>query len=152
MSFVIESPNIAIYSKMPLSALFEALASASVTPHCVTTHYYCIQCLALNGVDCDLGFHFIDDISAANEPVLENLEFFRADRYYKRLGLQHEQAVHESFKEFQQHLESIYGRATLRVKSAEFPIYRWLLRDAHILHQITERFMLEEYLNIWLLE
>lgn len=103
----------------------------------VTKDYFTIECISLGGLKHKLGFHF----ESKSPRRLNTLEVFR-DSYpnYK-----------ESFKEFQDHIEFVYGRASKKYpKNSEgFPSYEWLIGDSiRIQHFIMERFGLEEKLHI----
>lgn len=105
--------------------------------HKVTKEYLTIECISLGGLKHRLGFHI--DNKSLNR--LYMLEFFR-DLYPD---------YNESFRDFQEHVELTYGKATMEfpMNSEGFPSFEWRIGDnVRIQHYIMDRFGLEERLII----
>jgi len=100
----------------------------------VTDKYWTARVRVLNGLSCNIGFHFRDVRGRLSE-----LEFFR-DSYADQAG---------SFDEFQRHFEAEFGPATEHQPGTEgFPSYRWLVPGAEIIHLVFDRFGPEEHMRI----
>lgn len=99
----------------------------------VTRGYYTLECEPLPDLKCLIGFH------THKTGKLTELEFFR--RSYED--------QEASFKEFQTHFESTFGKPTGRSEGNEgFPNYEWNLEGARIIHYVYDRFGPEEHMRI----
>jgi len=101
----------------------------------VTSGYYTTTCKSLNGLDCELGFHFEPRINGQ----LKELEFFRKNYNDQK----------KSFDDFQVHFEKQFGLPTYSKRGNEgFNDYLWTIGDVQIIHRIFDRFGPEEHMRI----
>ena len=111
------------------------MAILPVEPHHVTAGYYVIDCTSLCGLHHALGFHFRPDENGR----LRELEFFR--RAYPDM--------HESYAEFQRHLEVAFGTPANQKPGDEgLPNCTWHSGGATIRHYILYRFGPEEHVRM----
>lgn len=133
--FQIENPNVFVpwnISDQELKVLF-----SDHELKCVTTGYYVIKCQALNGIELNLGFHFIP----RKNGYLKELEIFvnyHSDR-------------DNTYSMFQTHLESVYGNPS-KTESGTWekskPSYTWISGSVSIYHYVFDRFGPEEHVRI----
>lgn len=101
----------------------------------VTRGYYTAHCKSLGGMEHELGFHFKP---RANGRLLE-LEFFR----------QAYPCQEESFKEFQDHFEHVFGAPSKTFPgTCGLPSHEWQLKGVTIVHFVHDRFGPEEHMRI----
>lgn len=130
--FEIESPSAFIPWDIDESELKGILGSS--LRH-VTTGYYTITCESVGGMLHELGFHF----EPRKNGKLNEFEFFR--RSYDD--------QESSFKEFQTHFESVFGKPSKTQEGNEgFPSHQWNLNGAVIVHYVFDRFGPEEHMRI----
>ena len=131
--FQIELPVIFVPWEISESSL-QAIFAEHPLRH-VTHGYFTTQCVSPGGLTHELGFHF----HPRDGGILTELEFFR--KSYTDLST--------SYQEFQRHLETVFGPATLTVAGSEgFPSQTWRLPSANIVHFVQERFGPEEHVRI----
>ncbi|HMJ46600.1 MAG TPA: hypothetical protein VK498_04690 [Ferruginibacter sp.] len=131
--FQIDEPNLFIpwgIEEMKLTNLF---ISKKLTH--VTTGYYTTTCKSLNGLDCELGFHFAPRFNGH----LKELEFFRRNYDDPK----------KSFDDFQSYFEKQFGEPTYSRKGSEgFNDYKWVIGNTEIIHNVFDRFGPEEHMRI----
>lgn len=96
--FQLETPNLFIPWDVTQNGLKQLFIDKQHELNEVTNGYYTIECISLHGLTHLLGFHF----EPHHSNKLKRLEFFR--RSYENL--------HDSFNEFQCHLEKYFGLPT----------------------------------------
>lgn len=131
--FQLDSPNIFIpwgINEYFLLSLFNNRGLKRVTDG-----YYTALCSSLNGLNCQIGFHF----APQENGKLNCLEFFRTE--YSDLE--------NSYKEFQLHFEKQFGLPTISREGTEgYTEYLWIFENIAINHAVTEREGLIEYMQI----
>ena len=131
--FQIETPAEFIPWDISEPKLIELLGKSDLRR--VTNGYYTIPCTTLGGLLLQLGFHF----EPRHDGKLKELEFFRE----KPMDLG------ESFREFQAHLESLFGDPPKQTDgTAGFPTFKWIQADCEIFHYVFDRFGPEEHVGI----
>jgi hypothetical protein len=129
--FEIDEPAVVVPWTISEPELVRLLGS--VLRH-VTDKYWTAEVRVLNGLSCNLGFHF-----RGSGGELSELEFFRSSYA--------DQA--RSFVEFQRSFEAVFGPATTEHPGSEgFLTYRWLVPGAEIIHLVMDRFGPEEHMRI----
>lgn len=132
LGFQIEIPNVFIPWGIDELELKELLGSML---RYVTTGYYTITCESLGGMKHELGFHF----EPRKNGKLNELEFFRK-------SYDDQEA---SYKEFQNHFETAFGKPTYTQKGDEgFLSHQWNLKGTTIVHYVYDRFGPEEHMRI----
>lgn len=131
--FQLETPHIFIPWRINEYSLI-GLFKGSKLRH-VTNGYYTTTCICLNGLNCELGFHF----EPRENGNLTELEFFRTS--YEDLK--------KSFDDFQFHFEKYFGPSTFSREGTEgFTDYMWVFDNIGITHMVTERFGPEEHMRV----
>ena len=118
--FAIDQPEVFV----PWHISEETLLSFFNEPYLekVRSGYYTIACKTLNGLECQLGFHF----EPKDNGILQELEFLplaRMDRI-------------DSFNHFQTFFVRAFGPPT---KITQFDCY-WNIDDVHIDHYLSDRY------------
>lgn len=133
MGFQIETPAQFVPWGTSEHELIDLLGNLNLRK--VTHGYYTIPCATLGGLQLHIGFHF----EPRHNGKLNELEFFRP--MAMDLG--------ESFREFQAHLERLFGETPKRTNgTVGFPAFRWVKDDCEIFHYVFDRFGPEEHVGI----
>ncbi len=131
--FQIEFPNVFVHWGIGETQLLTLLEPCGLRH--ITTGYFALSCVSLEGMAHELGFHF----SPRSNDILTELEFFRSSYENQKA----------SFDEFQKHFELFFGQPTKSKMGTEgFPSYAWELEGIRIVHYVFERFGLEEHMRI----
>ena len=112
------------------------VSNTKIEPNRVTDNYYTLEGTVFNNtITCNIGIHCIKD-------KIMRIELFRGKEFY------HTQSIHESFNEFQEKTENVFGKAN-HVKKGKngFYNYSWDVGRIKISHYVYERFALEEHLE-----
>jgi hypothetical protein len=134
--FKIDTPDIFVSWEISDNVLVNLFKNYHLTY--VTADYYTAKCKSLNGLECEIGFHF----RPRPTRQLVELEFFRSN-YHDR---------QKSFVDFQKYFELSFGQPTSTTKGNEgFNKYEWLLGNIQIVHDVYDRFGPEEHMRIRLL-
>jgi hypothetical protein len=130
--FQIEEPEAFVRWGMTKAELLETLPTE---PQHVAEDYYVIDCTSLQGLQLALGFHF----RPKENPALRELEFFRRSS----------PGLHESYAEFQRHLEAIFGAPAQQSPGDEgLPNCSWQSGGATVRHYVLNRFGPEEHVRM----
>ena len=131
--FQIDTPNIFVPWNINGGQL-ESLFKTHDLNH-VTTGYYTIKSESLNGLKCNIGFHF----KPANEGLLKEFEF------YFETG----EKLENTFKQFQYHFEREFGKPGKQMHGYPgYSDFEWILDDIQIIHRVIDRFGPEEHMRI----
>ena len=108
----------------------------------VTTGYFTVECVSLNGLRHVLGMH----MTPREDGRLHELEFFRHDW---QDSSEKQEALSASFDIWQRHLELTFGRPTVRSDGdCDLPLYEWRIGTATVRHFCQYRFGPEQHVRI----
>lgn len=100
--------------------------------HKVTDNYYTLErCKCLDGLKCNLGFHFDE-----KNGIIEKLEFFGDKKAYA----DYQRDLEKSFNNFQEHLEKIFGKPSysrIGESKQKFKDYSWVFDSVGISHMVS---------------
>ena len=131
MGFQIDEPYVFIPWSLSVERVTEFFLLHPISR--ITEKYYVMYNVrVLKSLKCNIGLHFGD--------TLNRIEFFR-DEYND---------IIKSYDEFQNAFESVFGKPNMQKRGSEgFNDNQWIIADkVRIIHNITERFGITEYLYI----
>ena len=133
LGFIIELPQLRVPFGISPSAL-ETLLEGKCKK--INTKYYAMPCIALSGLETQIGFHFLETQWG---PRLNEFEVFFDDN----------EDFEKSFPERQKYLERSLGIADVvqDTKMKAFKFYKWEIGSTIVEHFLRDRFGLEERIS-----
>lgn len=123
-------PRVSLPWKLTRNEIAEIFAMSDLT--LVTKDYYVVSvCVFEESFCCNMGFHLMDD-------KVYKLEFFRPPEYFKN------GTIKDSYAGFQEILVGFFG---LPKKVSKWKCI-WKFNDFEVVHDLFERFDLEEHVEI----
>lgn len=133
--FFVENPKYIIPFDITKDDISKIVLSSIKT---ITPNYFTTKCIALNGLEINLGLHFSDE---SHPGKLREFEVF-FDTYSNLLDL---------YKQRQLHLEKTYG-IPQTIKDGEYEkemrFCQWIIGGTVISHYVFDRFGPEEHIQI----
>ncbi len=140
MQFEIDDPRVIVEGRMTHDKFLVRFPSQQLRRVGDSLYrYYVAECSCLGGLTCMIGFHF-------PRHTLAKLEFYR--KSYPQPFDAYVEYLQESYREFQYHFERAFGKPTCQAELNGFPDCAWKFDAADIVHQVTQRFTLEEHMEI----